>query len=148
MGGDSSHPLIVAITDGLIANGVRAVRPDLADPSLDASAAALEALVPDADRVFLIGYSWGSVVCSMANPPGLAARVLIAPPVSMLTPAPTGGVPTLVLVPRHDQYGGPEAVADAMGDWPEIEIIEGADHFLAGSIGHVAERTVAWLGAV
>ena len=155
MGGDSRHPLVVAIADGLAAEGITAIRPDLPDPNPAPSAAALEAIAAEllaesgADRLFLVGYSWGSVVSSIAAPAQLAARVLIAPPVSMLTPQAGDGLPTLVLVPEHDQYGGPAAVTEAMGDWraTTIEVIDGADHFLAGAVAQVAQRTVEWLAA-
>ena len=155
MGGDRHHPLVVAIADGLEAQGITAVRPDLPDPNPEPSAVALEEVAAGllaetgAERLFLVGYSWGSVVTSIATPDHVAARVLIAPPVSMLTPREGNGVPALVLVPEHDQYGGPEAVFDAMGEWPAtmIETVAGADHFLAGAVSDVARRTVEWLSA-
>jgi pimeloyl-ACP methyl ester carboxylesterase len=149
MGGDSSHPLVVAINDGLNAVGVTAVRPDFRDPDPAVSAGALEMLAAElgADQVVLIGYSWGSVVASLAAPANLVARVLVAPPVSMLAPGAADGIPALVLVPAHDQYGGPDAVRASMGEWPAttIEVVEGADHFLAGAMGKIADRAVAWV---
>jgi alpha/beta superfamily hydrolase len=60
-------------------------------------------------------------------------------------PAPSTS--TLVLVPEHDQYGGPEAVGAATAGWPAttIEVVADADHFLAGAVDRIAARTVAWL---
>jgi pimeloyl-ACP methyl ester carboxylesterase len=54
---------------------------------------------------------------------------------------------TLVLVPAHDQYGPPDQVDDALRSWPDvtIEVVDGCDHFLAGAIGRIADRTVSWL---
>lgn len=153
MGGDSTHPLVTTITDRLVEGGVAAIRPDLSDPDPGQSAEALRGVVDDlvaetgADRLVLIGYSWGSVVSSMVTMPLLVARVLVAPPVGMMSLDGDDGTPTLVLVPAHDQFGGPDAVRDAMGDRDgiEIEIVDGADHFLAGAIDRIATRAVDWV---
>jgi alpha/beta superfamily hydrolase len=156
MGGDRHHPLVVALADGLSSIGVAALRVDLADPDPEPSAAALEEVAVahlaevGADRLVLVGYSWGSVVSLRAHPEGLVARALVAPPVSMLAAGEGDGTPTLVQVPAHDQYGPPDAVQEAMGSWPatEIEVVEGCDHFLAGAVVRIADRTVAWTGAI
>lgn len=154
MGGDRHHPLVVAVADALAAAGVAALRPDLNDPDIVASTTALEQVAADlladvgTDRLVLVGYSWGSIVASMAAGVGLVARVLVAPPVGMFDlPAPE--VPTLVLVPAHDQYGPPDAVHAAMDahEHATIEIIDGCDHFLAGALGRITDRTVTWVGA-
>ena len=149
MGGDSTHPLVVAIADGLAAKGVAAVRPDLRDPNPQPSAAVLEEVATglEAERVYLVGYSWGSVVSALAKPDGLAARVLVAPPVSMQFPDAGDGTRTLVLVPEHDQYGGPDAVRAALGEWENttIEVVDGADHFVMGAVDQIATRVVEWL---
>ncbi|MGQ0830542.1 MAG: hypothetical protein ACT4OV_02585 [Microthrixaceae bacterium] len=158
MGGDRHHPLIVAVADGLAAAGVAALRLDLHDPDIDASARAVEATAVDllrdtgADRVVLVGYSWGSAVAALAAPAGLVARVLVAPPVSMLQRDITaalcsGEVPALLLVPAHDQYGPPVDVRAALGDAQNttMEVVEGADHFLAGAVDRIAARAVAWI---
>jgi pimeloyl-ACP methyl ester carboxylesterase len=64
---------------------------------------------------------------------------------------PTGEprVPVLVLTPRHDQFSPPEATAATVGAWrhAELEVIESADHFLAGHTVVVAERVTSWLAA-
>jgi alpha/beta superfamily hydrolase len=154
MGGDRHHPLVVAVARSLAAAGVAALRLDLRDPDLGTSSEALEAAAVGlrtelaVDRLALVGYSWGSAVSAVARPAGLAARVLVAPPVNHMTVGlPTGEVPTLVLVPAHDQYGPPEAVEDHLAGRPgcEIEIVPGADHFLVGSVDRIASRATAWL---
>ena len=153
MGGDRHHPAVVAIAGGLAAAGVAALRVDLSDPDPEPSAEALQAVVDEllaevgTERLLLAGYSWGSIVTSLVSDPRLAKRVLVAPPVSMLVPADGDGTPTLVLVPAHDQFGPPGAVRDALGGWPRttIEVVEGADHFLAGAVQRVADRAVAFL---
>ncbi len=59
-------------------------------------------------------------------------------------------VPTLVVVPELDQFGGPDATKAAFGGQPLItmEVIPGADHFLWGSIESIAQRCVDWLVSV
>jgi uncharacterized protein len=154
MGGDRDHPLVVAVAEGLAAAGVAALRVDLRDPDVAASAVALEALAASlrgelgVDRLFLVGYSWGSVVSALASPSGLAARVLVAPPVAMFDLRSTDDVPALLLVPAHDQYGGPDAGGEAIGGstTATMEVVEGADHFLAGAVARIASRAVEWLG--
>jgi pimeloyl-ACP methyl ester carboxylesterase len=58
-------------------------------------------------------------------------------------------VPALLLTPRHDQFCPPASATRIAADWAsvEVEVIEGADHFLAGHTGHVAARTIEWLTA-
>lgn len=158
MGGDRHHPLVVAAAEGLAAAGMAALRLDLPDPDVSASAARLEAAAADlaaevpTTRILLVGYSWGAAVVARAAPEGLVARVLVAPPVALLDPgmalaAPGAALPTLVLVPAHDQYGPPEEIRAALGDAPgaTIEVVEGTDHFLAGAVARIAARTVTWL---
>jgi alpha/beta superfamily hydrolase len=153
MGRDRHHPLVVAVAEGLAAAGVAALRVDLRDPDVTASAPALEDLAADlladvdAERLFLVGYSWDSVVAALATPDGLAARVLVAPPVAMFDLPASGDVPALLLVPTHDQYGGPDVVRDAIGSAcnATMEVVAGADHFLAGAISRIADRAVSWL---
>jgi uncharacterized protein len=153
MGGDFHHPLVVAIADGLAQRGFAALRVDIGDPDIASASRELEAaamgLVAETglERVALIGYSWGAAVASRTKPAALCARVLIAPPVSLVEAWTHHGTPTLVLVPAHDQYGGPEAVSEAMGAWEgtTIEVVDGADHFLHGAVARVAATTAAWL---
>jgi alpha/beta superfamily hydrolase len=153
MGGDRHHPLVVAVAQGLAARSVAALRIDLPDPDPAASSAQLvaaaESLADEVgvDRLFLVGYSWGSVVAASSRPAGLVARVLVAPPVSMLDLAEPDGTPTLVLVPAHDQYGPPDVVSEVVASWPDttMEIVEGCDHFLLGAVDRIAARAVEWL---
>lgn len=153
MGGDRHHPLIVAIAGGLANRGFAALRVDLTDPDVSTSAAALEfeaaslVAATKVERLVLIGYSWGSAVTLRARPAGLSARVLVAPPVSMLAATAVDlDTPTLALVPEHDQYGGPDAVNEAFADATAttIEVIDGADHFLGAAVPRIADRAVEW----
>jgi len=157
MGGDRHHPLVVALAEGLTADGLATLRIDLRDPDIAAATGRLEAvatdLVAEVDtyRLVLVGYSWGSVVSAGAPPVGLVGRVLIAPPVrSIPLPVSANDVPALLLVPEHDQYGGPDATTAAVSDWPDatVETVPGADHFLAGAVARITTRTVAWVADV
>jgi alpha/beta superfamily hydrolase len=152
MGGDRHHPLMVSMADALSATGVATLRLDLLDPSVPAAAEALAVAAADlraqvgVERLLLAGYSWGSAVVAHTTIDDLAGRVLVAPPVTVID-LPTQPQPTLVLVPAHDQYGPPDQVTAALGGWPDItiEVIDGCDHFLAGAIGRITARAVAWL---
>jgi alpha/beta superfamily hydrolase len=161
MGGDRHHPVVTAVAEALADDGVTALRIDLPGPDpTDAveelvDAAGLACDLAGCDRLVLVGYSWGAVVTALAAPgPDLAARVLVAPPVTMLSlegsPAEGDAVPTLVLVPTHDQFGPPAAVGEAVGGWPHITVeeVQGADHFLAGHAATVADRTATWVASV
>jgi alpha/beta superfamily hydrolase len=156
MGGDRHHPLVVAVCEHLAERGVAALRLDLPNPDPVAEVphlvAAATELAADEDvaRIGLVGYSWGSIVAASAAPPGLVARVLIAPPAAMLAIDPREDeLPTLVLVPAHDQYGPPDEVERLLGEHPgtTIEVVEGADHFLAGAVARIAGRAASWLAA-
>lgn len=153
MGGDRHHPVVMAVADVLAAHGVAALRLDLRDADPVASAERLRAEVDqllsdlEVERLVLVGYSWGSLVTALVDHPALVARVLVAPPVSMLVPPETGAAPTLVLVPANDQFGPPDAVHEALGSRAAttIEVVEGTDHFLAGAVLRIADRAVGWL---
>lgn len=144
MGGDSSHPFVVAMATLLRSAGRNVLTPDLSDPDVAASVADLERLADtlEGDRLFLVGYSWGSIVTSHASPARLAARVLVAPPGKM----PLGDVstlPVLALLPENDQYGGAELPPSAV-----TELVTGADHFLWGHVDAIAQRAADWLSQV
>jgi len=152
MGGNRHHPLVVSLSEGLAAKGIAALRPDIIDPNPAVAAEELDRMATGwlaevgAVELVLAGYSWGSVVTTLASVPA-AKRVLVAPPVSSLALGAPTGSPTLVLVPAGDQYGPPDAVREAIGGWPAttIEAVEGTDHFLAGAMSRIATRAVEWL---
>lgn len=153
MGGDRHHPLVVAVADRLASARAVAWRVDLTDPDPDTSTAALEEVADrlldevGVARLLLVGYSWGAAVTARAQHPGLVARVLVAPPASLLQGPPPATVPTLVLVPADDQFGPPDTVAELMADWPDttVEVVHGTDHFVVGAADRIAEQAVGWL---
>ena len=57
------------------------------------------------------------------------------------------GRPVLVLAAEHDQFISPERLREVTGTWPDVTltVVEGADHFLAGATGRVAETVLTWL---
>ena len=111
--------------------------------------AALDALEQEVLGVplFVAGYSFGASVALTAHDSRIAGIVAIAPPLTSSLPAPVA--PTLLLTPRHDQFCPPATASKIAADWPnvEYEVIEGADHFLAGHTAYAASRTSDWLSA-
>lgn len=161
-GGDRHNVVIDALLAALPAAGVAALRFDFRRPvggnglgnaALDVAAALDEARrrFTDVPR-FVAGYSFGAAA-ALATVPArddVTAIVLIAPPLALIpTPAPPG-IPTLVLVPAHDQFSPPDAVEPVVAGWPDthLETIDMADHFLGGRTRWVADRVTAWLGEV
>lgn len=155
-GGNRFNPVVDAIFHRLPGAGFAGLRFDFrADHGngetepLDVVAAldALDALADLADRPLAVaGYSFGAAVALRTDDPRIAALALVAPP---LTRMPVGApdVPSVVLAPRHDQVTPLEETTAIVGRWPRttIEVIESADHFLAGQADTVADRVVAWL---
>lgn len=106
--------------------------------------AALDELSSDAP-LFVAGYSFGAAVALATGDDRIEAVVAVAPPLGPDAADP--GRPTLVLAPRHDQFCPPERARPIVDRWAsaELEVVEGADHFLMGATTDVAARTVAWL---
>jgi alpha/beta superfamily hydrolase len=122
---------------------------------LDAEAALgeLRAHVPGVP-LLAVGYSFGAMIAlgvatgSQGADDSVTAVVAVAAPLTMAgdaVPRPT--IPTLLIVPAHDQFCDPEAARTAVADWPDVDVatVEMADHFLQGRTGAVAEAAAAWL---
>lgn len=96
----------------------------------------------------VVGYSFGAAVALNTRDDRIATIGAIAPPLAMM---PTGdpGRPVLVLTPRHDQFSPPATTEPIVADWAEatFDVVESADHFLAGHAAAVARRVTDWLGA-
>ncbi len=99
----------------------------------------------------LVGWSFGADVSLAVDGPALAGWVLIAPPLRILPAerwvAASDARPKLALVPEHDQFRPPAAAAEITGPWAATRqvTISGADHFLFGSAGVVADHVVGFL---
>lgn len=154
-GGNRHNPVIEALFEALPASAITALRFDFRavhdhgnGELLDVAAAldAVERAVPPDTPLVLVGYSFGAVMALRTDDRRVVACAAVAPPLGRMgVLQPTR--PTLVLIPRHDQYCPPEVAAPILADWPvtQLEVIETADHFLVGHTRHVARAVTAWL---
>jgi alpha/beta superfamily hydrolase len=96
------------------------------------------------------GWSFGADVALTVVDPRLAGWFLIAPPIrvvhldSML--AAHDVRPKALAVPEHDEFRPPDSAREVTADWvnTSIEVVAGADHFLAGRTDRVADLLVAF----
>ena len=160
-GGDRFNIVVDTLYRALPSHGFAAARFDFRRPvagrgaqaELDVRAMidAAVAIAPDATLV-VAGYSFGAAVgLSVAS--GMAevgAIVAIAPPAPMIPLDVVPPMPTLAIVPVHDQFGPPESIAPIVAGWPQgsMVTIDSADHFLAGHARHVADTAITWLTTV
>ncbi len=106
--------------------------------------AALAARAPDVALV-AVGWSFGADVSISVTDERIAGWCLIAPPMRILPPGELRGAhdprPKLLLVPEHDEFNPPDAAAERSSDWSNttLEVVRGADHYLAGRTALVAE---------
>ena len=115
-------------------------------------AAAIDRLAPAAPGapVFLVGYSFGSMVCSQVVDPRVAGWMLIAPPLVMAPSAPACASdprPKLVLLGSHDQFTPIEEGQAKVAAWTNAEFVAlpSADHFLLGHLSAVADRALGFV---
>ncbi len=155
-GGNRFNPVVEAVFNALPRAGFAVIRFDFRSQhdhgrgerldviaALDAMSEALSEPVP----LYAVGYSFGAMVTLTTVDERINARVVIAPPI--VDPLAAPGSPVLALVARHDQFAPPERVIEATTEWPDLdlEVIESADHFLAGHTAAVAARATAWLSS-
>jgi alpha/beta superfamily hydrolase len=157
-GGNRHNIVVEAVFRALPTTGFRALRFDFRTDHGDGVAetadvvAAIDAITEGARAdvpLFVVGYSFGAAVALRTVHPRIRGIVAIAPPLPTM-PVDPPVVPVLVLTPRHDQYCPPEMAEPIVATWPdaEIDIVESADHFLAGHTTAVALHTVAWLSSL
>lgn len=157
-GGNRFDRVVAALFDELPPAGFAVLRFDFrsefgggVDERLDV-VAALDHLDTVAELAavprYLAGYSFGAVVALTTDDARVAAVAAVAPPLAVMGAA-DPGVPTLVLTPRHDQFSPPETTAPIVSQWhrADFEVVESADHFLAGHAAAVAARVARWLAA-
>lgn len=156
-GGNRFDTVVTALFERLPSAGLAALRFDFrrefaggVGEQLDVVAALdhLDTVVHDVPR-FVVGYSFGAAVALSTSDDRIRAIGAVAPPLAML-PVPEPRVPVLVLTPRHDQFSPPAANEAIVSKWSsaEHEIVESADHFLAGHTASVAQRVTSWLAAI
>ena len=160
-GGDRHHPLLVHLAERLTAAGMVTVRFDFrgggesdgahaggVEERLDV-VAAIDVVAGATDGpIWLAGYSFGAAVCLAVADPRIAGWVAVAPPLAVLPSAPIAADdhrPVHLVVPRHDQYTPPDAVAPIIAGWTatELVVVESADHFLAGHLDRFVELAAA-----
>jgi uncharacterized protein len=166
-GGDMDNPVVTAVCRAAQAAGLATVRFDFRgvrdsegthgkgeSERLDVSAALNEA-APYADDgpLVLIGYSFGALVSLGVVDSRIDGWVFIAPPLAANTwldrSAASDHRPKLALGPAHDQFTPVDQWHAATSSWRNtaVEVVEMADHFLAGRTGVVAAAAVAFCQA-
>lgn len=161
LGGDRHHPLLVGLAEALAAAGVPAIRHDYHPGPADGVAeradlvAAVSALCDEwpGRPVASIGYSFGSLVAlgtagdaDSAGGARLDALIAIAPPLragQQVLHDVVDPPPLHLVVPRQDQFCTPSTLDEVDGlERATIDIVEGADHFLAGHLSTVVALAV------
>ena len=102
------------------------------------------------------GWSFGGDVALSVTDGRIDGWVGIAPPLMVLPVeelAAAAGAdprPTLLAVPQHDQIRPPDAASEAVAGWTatSVEVVPGADHFLAGRAGVLADMVTAFAAAL
>ncbi len=115
-----------------------------------AAAIDLAAALVDTEPIWLIGYSFGAAVSLDVVDPRVHGWVGVAAPLAAMGAdrlAATDHRPTLLLVPQHDQLGGPEVIEPLVAGWRSttVRTIPMADHSLVGRTAVVAAETLAFL---
>lgn len=146
-GGDRHHPLMTRCAQQLAEQGIDSIRFDFRREQADITseihdlAAAISALENESAATCstVLGYSFGAMVAlAAAKRLSTAHLVLIAPPL-LSAPAAIPECPVTIVLGRHDQYCDPTGLASTpIGRSAHVHIVEGADHFLSGSIEAVA----------
>lgn len=156
-GGNRFHPLISSLFLRLPEIGVSAIRFDFSSSDM---ATARDEAIAAIDRgsegwpgvpVILAGYSFGAGIAAGVGDTRITAWYLVAPQVAMLKGAAIGGDPRpkAVVVPEHDQFSPPDAVAAELSTWASatLSTAPGVDHFL-GVVDPIVDNAVTWIGAV
>ncbi len=154
-GGDRHNVVVDRVFHALGAAGATALRFDFrpdGDNAADVRAGldAVEEHVGPGCPLWLVGYSFGADVALSVGDERVAGWAAVAPPLKFGPPAraATGDPrPVLAVVPEHDQFNPPARLRSAVATWPDatVVVVAGADHFLVGAAGRVADTVLAWL---
>ncbi len=165
-GGDRHSPVVEAVVRGLAAAGIAALRFDFRGVGssegthgrgVDEVHDVIAALDLLADRfrgvpLWLVGYSFGSVVALSVDDARAAGWIAIAPPLAAMGGRPAAADdprPSHLIIAGHDQFSPPDATAPLTDGWvaTAMEVLPTADHFLAGHLTDVAARVVGAITA-
>ena len=119
---------------------------------LDVVAALDEVADRVAGPVAVAGWSFGADVALAVDHDRLAAWMSVAAPLSVIDPTTMAAAhspkPKLLVVPAHDQFRQPDAAKAVTSEWPntEVDVVPGADHYLAGGLETVADALERLLG--
>jgi alpha/beta superfamily hydrolase len=155
-GGDMHNNVVIAACEALSAQGYAALRfnfrgvgdsegeHDRGKGEIDDVRAALAHLVSldevDAERIGLIGYSFGAIVSAEAASGALRGLALISPPLAFADLRVQWGCPAIVLGGADDDLAPPDRLRVA-SEAPDVElrIVDGVDHSWWGSEDELAE---------
>jgi alpha/beta superfamily hydrolase len=106
-----------------------------------------------AERLLLVGWSFGADMTLSTTDDRLAGWVGIAPPLRFagnFDAVAHDARPKLLILGQHDEFREPASVVDATEDWDatEIDVIAGASHFFVGRTDRVVDATRAFLERV
>lgn len=159
-GGNRFDNVVTALYDLLPASGIAAFRFDFRAAFGDGIGERLDALAAldvlsgavDDVPIALVGYSFGAWVALGLDDERVSAIVAVAPPLAAMSPVSPPTVPTLVITPAHDQFSPPSATEPIVADWHsrsaapvDLQVVEMADHFLAGRTAAVARSATTWI---
>ena len=150
-GGDRFNHVVDAIYRALPADGVTVARFDLSSSDAQQARSDTVAVMDSISvrRVVLVGYSFGADVALGIDDARVVGWFALAPPLRF------GGMPSIavddrpkaLLLPEFDQFSPPDRVEELTSAWTSttVAIIPGADHFLNGYSGAVAEAVRRWV---
>lgn len=118
--------------------------------------AAVDALAGRAEGLPLVaaGWSFGADTSLAVLDDRLAGWFAIAPTLRILPAdayvASLDPRPKVLVVPERDQFNPPERCEPAVAGWTatEVRVVPGADHYLVGRTGTVADWLVGWVGGL
>ncbi|HEX9546620.1 MAG TPA: hypothetical protein VF942_04740 [Acidimicrobiales bacterium] len=154
-GGNRFNIVVEALYRALPPAGVSALRFDFSSSEVGVAAGDVVEVVGTLASipVVLVGYSFGAEVATTVADERVAGWFLIAPPLaggSEVVRAIAGDPrPKAIAVPEHDQFSPPGRTRHLTSSWTNTTVtdVPGADHFLAGRTGVVADQVVSWLRA-
>jgi alpha/beta superfamily hydrolase len=150
-GGDRFNHVVDAIYRTLPAAGASVARFDLSGAVPEqARADTLEAMDRiGAGRVALVGYSFGADVALGVDDGRVVGWFAVAPPLrfSGFSSVAIDSRPKALLCAELDQFSPPERAQEITSGWENTSVatIAGADHFLNGHSGAVAEAARRWV---